>query len=90
MPSIAIDEDRLGHIFREAEGHFREDSDVNRRICADSGVTYVTPPEEALDDRGYLLPMAWNGATHASAWYGALALDKIASVVADRRALSHV
>jgi len=35
VPSITIDEDRFGHIFREAEGHFREDSDVNRRILID-------------------------------------------------------
>ncbi len=35
MAAITIDENRLGHIFREADGHFREDSDVNRRILID-------------------------------------------------------
>ena len=35
MPTITIDETRRDHIFREAEGHFREDNDVNRRILID-------------------------------------------------------
>ena len=35
MAAITIDESRLGHIFREADGHFREDNDVNRRILID-------------------------------------------------------
>ena len=29
---ITIDESRAGHIFRDSEGHFREDSEVNRRV----------------------------------------------------------
>ena len=32
MPSVTIDENRAGHIFREADGHFREDTDANRRL----------------------------------------------------------
>ena len=32
MPGITIDESRVVHIFREAEGHFREDTDANRRL----------------------------------------------------------
>jgi filamentous hemagglutinin len=31
MPAITIDERRTSHIFRDAEGHFREDTSVNRR-----------------------------------------------------------
>jgi len=64
-------------------------SDVHQQICIDNGVTYVTPPQEALDEEGYLVPVAWHGATHASAWYGALALGKIESVIANRRTASH-
>jgi hypothetical protein len=32
MPGITIDESRVVHIFRDAEGHFREDTDANRRV----------------------------------------------------------
>jgi hypothetical protein len=32
MPGIAIDESRVGHIFRDADGHFRKDTDANRRL----------------------------------------------------------
>ena len=32
MPDLTIDETKLGHIFRDAEGHFREDTDANRRL----------------------------------------------------------
>jgi filamentous hemagglutinin len=35
MPTITIDESRLGHIFREAQGHFREDNAVNRQTLID-------------------------------------------------------
>ena len=35
MQRITIDETRTSHIFREAEGHFREDTVVNRRILID-------------------------------------------------------
>ena len=35
MPGITIDESRVVHIFREAEGHFREDTDANRRLLID-------------------------------------------------------
>ncbi len=35
MPTITIDESRGNHIFRDAEGHFREDNDVNRQILTD-------------------------------------------------------
>jgi hypothetical protein len=35
MAAFTIDESRVGHIFRDAEGHFREDSDVNRQILID-------------------------------------------------------
>jgi hypothetical protein len=31
MPALEIDERRTLHILRDAEGHFREDSPVNRR-----------------------------------------------------------
>jgi filamentous hemagglutinin len=31
MPTITIDESRVDHILREAEGHFREDTAVNRQ-----------------------------------------------------------
>ena len=31
MPAITIDESRIGHIFREAPGHFRRDRLVNRQ-----------------------------------------------------------
>jgi hypothetical protein len=33
---ITIDEDRIGHIFREAEGHFHWDTAVNRRSLIDA------------------------------------------------------
>jgi len=32
MPAITIDERRARHIFRNADGHFRQDTIVNRRI----------------------------------------------------------
>ena len=32
---ITIDESRVDHIFREAEGHFREDTAVNRQTLLD-------------------------------------------------------
>ncbi len=32
MPDITIDETRVDHIFRDTEGHFREDTDANRRL----------------------------------------------------------
>lgn len=35
MPAITIDERRVPHIFRNARGHFREDTQVNRRILLD-------------------------------------------------------
>ncbi|HLY44256.1 MAG TPA: hypothetical protein VKQ73_01650 [Stellaceae bacterium] len=35
MPSITIDERRIPHIFRNARGHFGEDTPVNRRILLD-------------------------------------------------------
>jgi hypothetical protein len=59
--------------------------DVNREICAENDIIYVTPPAEALDGEGYLLPKAWFGATHASAWYGALVLGKIEAVITGER-----
>ena len=31
MPDIIIDESRVSHIFRDADGHFREDNEVSRR-----------------------------------------------------------
>jgi hypothetical protein len=65
---------------------WRCQSEVHRQICLSNDVIYVTPPGEALDDEGYLLPMARSGATHASAWYGALALRKIERVITERRA----
>lgn len=36
MPPIAIDESRIGHIFRDAVGHFREDNAVNRQRLIDT------------------------------------------------------
>ena len=35
MPGITIDETRVAHIFREAEGHFPEDTDANRRLLVE-------------------------------------------------------
>ena len=64
---------------------WRCQSDVNREICVQNDVIYVPPPEEALDEGGFLLPAAWWGATHASSWYGALALRKIEGVITERR-----
>jgi len=32
MTGIIIDEERAGHIFRDADGHLREDTPENRRI----------------------------------------------------------
>jgi hypothetical protein len=31
LPAVTIDESRAAHIFRDAEGHFREDNAVNRQ-----------------------------------------------------------
>jgi len=31
VPAVTIDESRIPHIFREAEGHFREDIPANRQ-----------------------------------------------------------
>jgi hypothetical protein len=31
LPNVVIDEDRIDHIFREAEGHFPTDTTDNRR-----------------------------------------------------------
>jgi hypothetical protein len=36
MAEITIDEDGVDHIVRDAEGHFREDTDVNRRLLIDT------------------------------------------------------
>ena len=35
VPTIPIDETRIGHIFRNANGHFRADNEVNRRVLID-------------------------------------------------------
>jgi hypothetical protein len=35
MMSVTMDESRVRHIFRNAEGHFREDTALNRRILID-------------------------------------------------------
>jgi hypothetical protein len=35
MAALTIDERRTRHIFRDAEGHFREDTPVNRRVLLD-------------------------------------------------------
>ena len=35
MPRLTIDESKVRHIFRNAEGHFREDTDANRRLLID-------------------------------------------------------
>ena len=35
MPAITIDERRTSHIFRDADGHFREDTPVNRRALVE-------------------------------------------------------
>jgi hypothetical protein len=32
MPAITIDEKMVSHIFRDADGHFREDNEANRQI----------------------------------------------------------
>jgi filamentous hemagglutinin len=32
MPAITIDERRTSHIFRDAEGHFNDDTEANRRL----------------------------------------------------------
>ena len=32
MAALTIDENKVGHIFRDAEGHFREDTAANRRL----------------------------------------------------------
>ena len=64
---------------------WKTQSDVNRQVCAENNVIYVTPPEDTLDAEGYLLQKAWFGATHASAWYGALVLRKIEAVITKER-----
>jgi len=64
---------------------WRCQSEVNRQVCDDTNTIYVGPPEEALDSEGYLRPDAWSGATHASAWYGALALKKVERIITERR-----
>jgi hypothetical protein len=61
---------------------WKTQSDVMREVCLENNVIYVTPPNEAIDDEGYLKSEAWDGATHASAWYGALALRKIEKCIA--------
>jgi filamentous hemagglutinin len=35
---MAIDESRIGHIFRQARGHFHEDTPANRRTLLDVAV----------------------------------------------------
>ena len=44
MRAIAIDEDRIGHIFRNAPGHFPADSPSNRRAL----VEVASEPENFL------------------------------------------
>ena len=44
MAGIAIDEERAGHIFREADGHFGEDTVANRQVLIDA----ATQPENFL------------------------------------------
>jgi hypothetical protein len=36
MPPITIDENRARHIFRNADGHFAQDTAVNRQILIDA------------------------------------------------------
>jgi hypothetical protein len=36
MAEITIDEDRIGHIFRDADGHFVEDTAANRQTLIDA------------------------------------------------------
>jgi hypothetical protein len=36
MSEITIDEDSVAHIFRDADGHFREDDNVNRRLLIEA------------------------------------------------------
>jgi hypothetical protein len=66
---------------------WRCQSDLNRAICRETGVIYVSPPEEALDAEGYLLPEAWFGATHASKWYGVHLLRKIERMILEQSRL---
>jgi hypothetical protein len=64
---------------------WRTQSDVTQEVCSENNVIYVTPPEQGLDEHGYLKPEGWHGATHGSTWYGALVLRKIESVIAANR-----
>jgi hypothetical protein len=36
MAGILIDEERIGHIFRKADGHFAEDTAVNRQVLIET------------------------------------------------------
>ncbi|MFC3164847.1 hypothetical protein [Ciceribacter thiooxidans] len=47
------------------------------------GWTFLTAPETAIDENGFLVRHAWAGdATHGSAWYGEEVLKKIKAAVA--------
>jgi hypothetical protein len=67
---------------------WRTQCDITREMCREHDLIYVEPPEQAFDPEGYLQPKAWFGATHASAWYGALALEKIEAIIRAHRRTS--
>ena len=57
---------------------WRLQSEAYSAACAGLGIGFVPVPPAALDRDGFLRPDGWNpDPTHASAWYGALALSQV-------------
>ena len=52
------------------------------RGCAEAGITYLSPPEGAMTEDGFMRPEGWHSdGVHGSAWYGALVLDQLANLL---------
>jgi hypothetical protein len=56
---------------------WRLHSAIVKEFCAESGVTFVSVPEQTLDPHGMLVETAWgDDPTHGNAWFGAQVLKK--------------
>lgn len=60
---------------------WRLQSYLNREFCLRNGWEYISTPEEAQDDQGFLAKEAWTyrDSVHGNEWYGRLLLEKMSS-----------